>query len=85
METCNSSVKRDFTTMGGDEDASGRPPPPPPAKAGRGSHRHLAKESKDAYFRNLYTKAPDFKAMAHLDPEFAAVFVVSLPWLEWPC
>ncbi|KAL6801745.1 hypothetical protein J3E68DRAFT_434818 [Trichoderma sp. SZMC 28012] len=43
------------------------------AKAGTGSHRPLAKESKDAYFRNLYTKAPDFKAIALLDPDFAAV------------
>ncbi|KAH0525459.1 hypothetical protein TsFJ059_007824 [Trichoderma semiorbis] len=52
------------------EDALGRPQH---AKAGTGSHRPLAKESKDAYFRNLYTKAPDFKAIALLDPDFAAV------------
>ncbi|KAL6808918.1 hypothetical protein GGI42DRAFT_340185 [Trichoderma sp. SZMC 28013] len=52
------------------EDALGRPQP---AKAGTGSHRQLAKESKDAYFRNLYTKAPDFRAIALLDPDFAAV------------
>ncbi|UKZ80398.1 hypothetical protein TrVFT333_008157 [Trichoderma virens FT-333] len=51
------------------EDALGRPQH---AKAG-GSHKPLAKESKDAYFRNLYTKAPDFKAIALLDPDFAAV------------
>lgn len=56
------------------EDALGRTQP---AKAGTGSHRQLAKESKDAYFRNLYTKAPDFKAIALLDPDFAAVFVFS--------
>ncbi|KAL7810903.1 hypothetical protein V8C26DRAFT_409701 [Trichoderma gracile] len=68
MEACN-SAKRDFTAMGGDEDASDQPP----AKVGTGSKGHLAEESKDAYFRNLYTKAPDFKAMAHLDPDFAAV------------
>ncbi|EHK24350.1 uncharacterized protein TRIVIDRAFT_29905 [Trichoderma virens Gv29-8] len=52
------------------EDALGRPQH---AKAG-GSHKPLAKESKDAYFRNLYTKAPDFKAIALLDPDFATVF-----------
>ncbi|KAL7937350.1 hypothetical protein V8C35DRAFT_292280 [Trichoderma chlorosporum] len=52
------------------EDALGRPQH---AKAGTGSHRQLAKESKDAYFRNLYTKAPDFKAVGLLDPDFAAV------------
>ncbi|PTB67620.1 hypothetical protein BBK36DRAFT_1115822 [Trichoderma citrinoviride] len=59
-----------------DKNASGRPPHPPPprAKAGTGSHRPLAKESRDAYFRNLYTKAPDFKAIALVDPDFAAVF-----------
>jgi 23S rRNA (adenine1618-N6)-methyltransferase len=56
------------------EDALGRTQH---AKAGTGSHRPLAKESKDAYFRNLYTKAPDFKAIALLDPDFAAVFVFS--------
>lgn len=39
-----------------------------------GSHT-LAKESKDAYFQNLYTKPPDFKALALLDPDFAAVYV----------
>lgn len=33
----------------------------------------MPKESKDAYFRNLYTRAPDFKALARLDPDFAAV------------
>lgn len=60
------------------EDALGRPQP---AKAGTGSHRQLAKESKDAYFRNLYTKAPDFRAIALLDPDFAAVFV-SPPFLD---
>ncbi|KAL6891650.1 hypothetical protein HDV57DRAFT_507830 [Trichoderma longibrachiatum] len=61
--------------MDGDEPASdGHPPPPPPtAKAKTGSHRQLPKESKDAYFRNLYTRAPDFKALARLDPDFAAV------------
>ncbi|KAL6880901.1 hypothetical protein J3F83DRAFT_720225 [Trichoderma novae-zelandiae] len=58
--------------MDGIEDASSRPQQPR-AKAGAGSHRHLAKESKDAYFRNLYTRAPDFKAIALSDPEFAAV------------
>ncbi|KAL7944285.1 hypothetical protein V8C42DRAFT_326370 [Trichoderma barbatum] len=56
--------------MEGTEDALGRTQH---SKAGTGSHGKLAKESKDAYFRNLYTKAPDFKAIALLDPEFAAV------------
>ncbi|KAL7923110.1 hypothetical protein ACQKWADRAFT_291253 [Trichoderma austrokoningii] len=36
------------------------------------SHRELARGPKDAYFRSLYTKAPDFRALALNDPEFAA-------------
>jgi 23S rRNA (adenine1618-N6)-methyltransferase len=57
------------------EDALGRDQQHPHTAAGTGSHKQLAKESKDAYFRNLYTKAPDFKAIALLDPDFAALFV----------
>lgn len=44
-------------------------------RAGTGSHRDLARGPKDAYFRSLYTKAPDFRAMALNDAEFAALFV----------
>ncbi|RFU76837.1 23s rrna -n6-methyltransferase [Trichoderma arundinaceum] len=55
------------------EDALGRVQQQPHADSGTAPHKHLAKESKDAYFHNLYTKAPDFKAIALLDPDFAAV------------
>ncbi|KAM0249664.1 hypothetical protein ACHAQJ_008961 [Trichoderma viride] len=55
------------------EDALGRVQQHPHMGAGAESHKQLAKEPKDAYFRNLYTKAPDFKAIALLDPDFAAI------------
>ncbi|KAL6910264.1 hypothetical protein GGI43DRAFT_378251 [Trichoderma evansii] len=54
------------------ENASSRVQQRPHAGVGTGSHKDLAKGPKDAYFRNLYTKAPDFRAMALNDPEFAA-------------
>lgn len=48
------------------ENASSRVQQRPHAGVGTRSHR-------DAYFRSLYTKAPDFRAMALNDPEFAAL------------
>jgi 23S rRNA (adenine1618-N6)-methyltransferase len=60
------------------ENASSRAQQRSHAGVGTGSHRDLAREPKDAYFRNLYTKAPDFRALALNDPEFAALFVPSL-------
>ncbi|KAM0463486.1 hypothetical protein ACHAO4_000201 [Trichoderma viride] len=54
------------------ENASSRVQQRPDAGVGTASHRDLARGPKDAYFRSLYTKAPDFRAMALNDPEFAA-------------
>lgn len=69
------------------ENASSRVQQRPDAGVGTASHRDLARGPKDAYFRSLYTKAPDFRAMALNDPEFAALFVFSLDgvrfFLEW--
>lgn len=63
------------------ENASSRAQQRPHTGVGTGSPRESARP-KDAYFRNLYTKAPDFRAMALNDPEFAALFVLSLLVLD---
>lgn len=67
------------------ENASSRAQQRPHAGVGTGSHRELARGPKDAYFRNLYTKAPDFRAMALNDPEFAALFVFSFHGAQLFC
>lgn len=57
------------------DNATSRAQQRPHAGVVTGSHRDLARGPKDAYFRNLYTKAPDFRAMALNDPEFASLLV----------
>lgn len=40
---------------------------------------HLPGQDKDAYYKQLYAKPPDFKALARLDPDFAGVYVPHMP------
>lgn len=42
-------------------------------------------QGRDVHFQQLYAKPPDFKALARLDPEFAAVYVaIDIPGRATP-
>ncbi len=45
-----------------------------------GEELHTSNRDRDAHFEQLYTSPSDFRKLARLDPEFAAVYVTCIPY-----